>query len=200
MLWLSGVVGLATSAAWSFEPLLVAAWAVLALAAAALGANVVGSLRAATIVLPLPALLVGLGQAFLPAGIILALASTLADSATAPFTGPVRTPLAILLLAGWIGMTVAGALLQLVALLGRVRRFSLGIPVARPGRDRPLVGVGVVVAALAAWALSHVAGLDALGRPAAAVVAAATAAAGFRILVLAWRALRPSPRHDLRPS
>lgn len=190
--WLGGVVTLAVGAAFGLGAVVACAWVALATAAVLLAANVLASLRAAAIALSLPARLIALAQAFLVAGVIVALVATLAGSATAPFAASVRAPLAILLLVGWIGMTVAGALLHLLAVLARVRHLARAMPGARPAQDRALVGVAG--AAIAAWALAHVPGLDALAAPASLVVVAVALLIGVRIVALAARAARPAPR------
>ena len=157
-----------------------------------LAVNLGASLRAASIPLSLAARLVALAQAFLLAGVILALVTSVAEGADAPFGDPARAPLAILLIAGWIGVTVAGSLLHLLAVLARVRHFRLAMPEARPARDRLVAALAGV--AVASWALSRAPGLDQLEAPAGVVVAGVAALIGGRILVLAFRATRPTRR------
>jgi hypothetical protein len=87
---------------------------------------------------------------------------------SATFAGAVRGELAALLLAGWIGLTVAGALLHLLATLARVRDFRRRMPAPAPARDAALVGAaGIGVLALAT---SHLPGLGALLIPASGVL------------------------------
>lgn len=193
VLWLLGVGELALGAAFASDPVVAGAWLELAAAAVLLAVNVAASLRDASITLSLPARLVALAQGFLPAGIVLAFISTVADGATAPFAGTVRAPLAILLLVGWIGMTVAGALLHLLAVLARVRDFTLAMPTPRPVRDGALTALGGL--AVAGWALAHLPGLGVAAIPATALVVAVTGLIGRRILVLAVRAARATAAH-----
>jgi hypothetical protein len=98
--------------------------------------------------------LIALAQGFLPAGLLLAMAATLHTGAAAPFVGQERPALAALLLLGWIGLTVAGSLLHLLAILARARNFARPMPPARPTRDRALTAAaGVAIAALALLAV-----------------------------------------------
>ena len=89
--WVSGVALLATGAAWASVTLLACGWLALLVAALMLASNIVGSLRGAP-VLTLPARLVALGQACLPAGLLLALATTVADGVYAPLAGAPAAP------------------------------------------------------------------------------------------------------------
>jgi DNA-binding transcriptional ArsR family regulator len=92
-------------------------------------------------------------------------------------------------LARWIGLTVAGSLLHLLAVLARIRNFTLPMPQPRPLRDRTLtVTAGAGVAALA---LARAPGLAPLGAPAAAVTAAVGGLLAIRVLALALRAAGP---------
>jgi nitrite reductase (NO-forming) len=187
-LWMSGVVALAVGAALSTDPLVAAGWVALAAAAVLLLANVVASLAAREIALSLPARLVTLAQAFLPAGLILALVATIAEGAPGPLDAGTRPALAIVLLGGWVALTVAGSLLHLLAVLARVRHLTAAMPAARPARDRAvatLAGVAVVV-----WALAQVDGLDGLGTPALVLRLAAAAVVGGHIAASVLRAAR----------
>ncbi|HET6550205.1 MAG TPA: hypothetical protein VFG79_17215 [Solirubrobacter sp.] len=189
LLWLAGIAELALAAAWTVDPLSVLAWLQLTAAAALLAVNLVASLRTRAIALSLPARLVALAQAFLPAGLALALIAALVDGTAGPLGPDVRPVLAILLLAGWVGLTVSGSLLHLLSVLARVRRFTLSMPAAKPARDRAIVllaGLAVVV-----WALAEVDALDGLAAPAlvlrlvtalalAALIARAAASVSFR--------------------
>jgi hypothetical protein len=67
----------------------------------AAASQTLASLLTAVRPLALPARLLALAQAFLPAGLLLALLATLETGADGPFTGAPRTALAVLLLAGW---------------------------------------------------------------------------------------------------
>lgn len=194
VLWMLGVVDLALGAAFAATAATAVAWLELAGAAALLAVNLGASLQAASIPLSLAARLVALAQLFLLAGIILALIASIGGGAVAPFAGATRAPLAILLIAGWIGMTVAGSLLHLLAVLARVRQFRLAMPEARPARDRLLAALTAL--AVAAWALSRAPGLDHLEAPTSVVVATVAGLIGGRILVLAFRATRGMRRQE----
>lgn len=189
--WLLGVAGLASGAAFGSDQAVTLGWIGLAVAAAMLSANLLASLLTAPRPLSLPARLVALGQVFLPAGVIVALTATLSDGAFAPFLGPVRGALAVLLLAGWIGLTVSGSMLHLLAVLARVRRFAHAMPAARPARDRILTAAAL--AGIAGMALAHVDGFDAVGTPAEVVTIAVAAVLALRIATLAVRAFAPGP-------
>jgi hypothetical protein len=189
ILWLLGILGLAAGAAFGGSGVLAAGWSCLLLAATLLAVNLLVSLRTAVRPLALPARLLALGQAFLPAGLLVALVATLDAGATGPFTGPPRAALAVLLLAGWIGLTVAGSLMHLLAILARIRNFTLPMPRPRPLRDRTLTAAAGT--GLAALALSRAPGLAPLGAPAAAVTATVAALLAMRVLALAIRAVGP---------
>jgi nitrite reductase (NO-forming) len=194
-LWLLGVGQLALGAAFAVDAIVVLGCLELAAAAALLVVNLAASLRAAPDPLALPARLIAVGQAFLAAGLLVALAATAMGGIAAPFAGAPRGALAVLLLAGWIGLTVAGALLHLLAVLARVRRFSATMPAPRPARDRLVVaaaGTGV-----SAVALSHVGALDALAAPGTAALVTVAVFLGVRILAAATAAFRAAV---LRPT
>jgi nitrite reductase (NO-forming) len=190
VLWLLGIVGLAAGAAFDRAGVLATGWTCLLLAATLLAVNLLASLRTAARPLGLPARLLALAQAFLPAGLLLALVATLDAGAEAPFTGPPRAALAVLLLAGWIGLTVAGSLMHLLAILARIRNFTLSMPQPRPLRDRTLTATAG--AGVAALALARAPGLAPLGAPAAVVTVAVGGLLAIRVLVLALRAVGPT--------
>jgi nitrite reductase (NO-forming) len=189
--WVAGIVELAAGAAFARAGLLAVGWADLLLAAALLSVNLLASLRSAARPLALPARLLATAQAFLPAGLLLALLATLSAGTTGPFTGPPRAALAVLLGAGWIGLTVAGALLHLLAILARIRRFARAMPRPRPARDRTLAAAAAT--GVGALALSHAPGLAPLAVPATALTGAAGVVLALSVLVLVWRAVGPRP-------
>jgi nitrite reductase (NO-forming) len=190
-LWLLGVGLLACGAAFALTFLIVAGWVGLASAAALLAANLRACLRSALRPLALPAMLIALAQAFLVAGLLFALAVTIEQRPREPLLGAERDVLAILLLAGWVGLTVFGALLHLLAVLARVRDFSRTMPVAVPARDPALAfSAALGIAALAA---SHASKLEALATPATVILLAALTLLGTRVLALAITAVRPRP-------
>jgi hypothetical protein len=196
-LWLLGVVDLALGAALLLDPVVAAGWLELTLAAALLAWNMLASLRARTVTLGLPARLVAVAPLFLLAGSALGLAATLRDGAAGPLAPDVRPALAVLLLGGWIALTVAGSLLHLLAVLGRVRHLTLAMPRPRPRRDGALCALAV--AAVAAWALAQAPGLDGLATPALVLRLAAVVPLGGTIAVLALRAARATSRRSPRP-
>ena len=202
VLWLGGVAGLTAGAALGSDPVVALGWICLAVAAAMLSGNLLASLLNAPSPLSLPARLVALGQVFLPAGVIVALAATLSDGAIAPFLGPIRGALAVLLLAGWIGLTVAGSLLHLLAVLTRVRRFAVAMPQPKPLRD--VIVTAAAFAGISGMALAHVDGLDPVAAPARILTVAVTLVIAVRILALAARAfmaaVRPPRRPEARPA
>ena len=97
--------------AWPFNiaPIVLVGWLALGLAAGLLVANLVASVRAAPRPLSLPSRLITLAQAFLLAGVALGIFGALGDDVLAE---PRRAALAVLPLAGWLGLTVLASLLQ----------------------------------------------------------------------------------------
>jgi len=185
--WAAGVCTVATGVALGHPALATAGWLTLLGAAACLGANVVGSLRAAPAPLPLPARLVAVGQAALVAGVVIAVATTAMTGGGALAGGAPRGAMAALLIAGWIGLTVLGSLLHLLSILLRVRAHRT-MPTARPKTDGALVALAATgVAALAATQLLE---LEAATAPAAAVVLAVYGLLAGRVLALAARVAR----------
>jgi nitrite reductase (NO-forming) len=196
VLWLVGVGALALGAGLTSNVAAVAGWLALTSSALLLSVNVAASLQARTIALSLAARLVAIAQAFLPLGLALALIATLAGGADAPFASGVRAPLAVLLLAGWIGLTVAGSLIHLLAVLARVRNLTAAMPAPRQARDRALTALAA--AAVATWALAAVPGLAWLDGVALALRVGVTFALGVRIAPLALQAAT-APRRHPRP-
>lgn len=188
-LWLLGVVELTLGAAFASRAGLAAGWTDLLIAASFLCVNLLACLRAAPRPLSLPARLLALAQAFLLAGLAVAMAATVTAGVEGPFQSGWRPALAVLLLAGWIGLTVAGSLLHLLAILGRIRRFSLAIPAPRPTGDRALVCLAAV--AIGLLAPSKALGLAPLEAPATALALALAAVMALRVMLLAARALVP---------
>lgn len=95
--------------------------------------------------------------------------------------------LAVLSLAGWIGLTVSGSLLHLLAVLGRIRRFAVAMPAPRPVRDGALTAAAG--AGLSTLALSYVPGLAPLSGPASAVTLVVAAMLALQVLVRALHAV-----------
>jgi nitrite reductase (NO-forming) len=191
--WGAGVAGLAFGYGYAEPGLVVAGWILLGIASALLATNVVGAVAIAVTPLSLPARLVGSGQLFLLAGVAVAAATAIDLGPEQALSGSTRAAVATLLVAGWIGLTVIGSLLHLLALLNRVRDLRRSMPAPHPAREAAIVTVAVV--AVGALALGHLIG-D--GRPADVVVALVIgvyAGLGLRILQLAaLAAARALPR------
>jgi nitrite reductase (NO-forming) len=191
--WGAGVAGLAVGYGFAAPWLADAGWILLGIASALLAVNVVGAIAVAVTPLSLPARLVGSAQMFLVAGVAVAAATAIDLGPEQALSGSTRAAVATLLVAGWIGLTVIGSLLHLLALLNRVRDLRRAMPASHPTRDAAIVAVAVV--AVAALALDHLIGG---GRPAGiavALVIGVYAGLGLRILQLAARAaVRALPR------
>lgn len=199
VLWVLGVGSLALGAAVAVDALIVIAWVELALAAVLLSANLLASLAAAPAPPVLAARLVAIGQVFLLLGLVAALVLSATGGATAPFVEPARGALGVLFVAGWVGLTVVGALLHLLAVLARVRHFALAMPDPRPVRDAAVAGAAAV--GVGGLALSHTGAFAAIGPPASIWFAAMSAVFAVQVIRLAFRALvgpwRPRmPAHD----
>jgi hypothetical protein len=188
-LWLLGVLELAGGAAFASRGVVAAGWTDLVAAAALLLVNVLASLQAAPRPLAFPPRLLAVGQAFLLAGLALALTATVAVGGEAPFLGAWRSALAALLLVGWIGLTVAGSLLHLLAILGRIRHVMRTLPPPHPVRDRALTALATV--AVAALAVSQAPGLETLDGAAIVLTLAVGGALALRVAQIAARVLLP---------
>lgn len=185
--WTAGVALLAVGFAVPAGALVVAGWAALTAAAGLLSANLVASLRAAPSAPGLSARLLAIAPGCLLVALAVALACALAGDPTAGLVGAARAGVATLLLAGWLGLTVAGSLLHLLALIARVRDLTRPLPGPRPGRDRALCAAAVVgVGALAGARADVVAAVEA---PALAIVLGAYAVLAGLVLVRLARAL-----------
>lgn len=186
--WTGGVAALAVGYAWTLDAIALAGWLGLTAGALALLANVAASLRAAPRPLSLPARLVGVAQPFLLAALVSATVAAFEHGPAQALVGSTRTAVGTLLVSGWIGLTVLGSLLHLLAVVIRVRGgFRAVMPAPRPLRDTALAvlaALGVVITALAqAGALG---GWNGLGR---ALLLAAYALLGARVATLAGRVL-----------
>jgi nitrite reductase (NO-forming) len=190
--WSSGIVALCLGYAFSLEALALGGWVLLAGAAGMLSANLVGSLRFATRSLSLAAKLVGAAQLFLPAGLLLAVVSSLEAGALQAITGSTRDALGVLLLAGWIGLTVCGSLLHLLAVLIGPRGLAARVPRARSHGDSAFTTAAV--AGVISLAAARVADAGALGQLPEILVFIVYAVLGGRIAYLAARLMK-----DARP-
>lgn len=187
--WMGGVVTLAIGSATAGAGATALGLVGLTVAATLLTINVVGCALRAPGPLGLPALLIGVAQAFLLTALLVALRTILMSGPAAVLYGTSRDVLAVLLLAGWIGLTVAGSLLHLLSVLHRVRHLTLAMPQARPGPDRAITVF--VAAAIATHALSNSAALHGLERPALFAVVGGGALLAYRILRVAAGAMLP---------
>ena len=189
--WSGGIVALALGCAIDGRLLAAAGWAGLGAAAVLLVANLLASaLRARQT--SVPAALVGAAQLFLLAALAAGFLVTLDAGAAAGLPGAERDVVATLAVQGWIGLTVAGSLLHLLALMGRVR--GPGGPAPAPTRSRRGVPLAVASAALlAVSALAAARAAEAGETTAAAAVALLYGALGARVLMLAVRAVRAAP-------
>jgi nitrite reductase (NO-forming) len=186
--WTGGVAALAAGAAVGSEGMLAIGWLALLAAAALLAANLLACTRRARRPLSLPARLVGAGQAFLVAALLLAALALVGDGAHAPLEGERRALLAALVIPGWLGLTVLGSLVHLLGVLVRVRDLRRPVPPPRPARDRAIAALGILGAA---WlSLSQTAALAPLEPAAIGLLAGAYALLGAHVLVLAVRAVR----------
>ena len=192
-LWVGGVAALALGYGLALAAVAVAGWASLALAGLLLGANIARCAAAATRPLSLPARLLGVAQALLVAGLAVALAGALADGTDAIFVGSSRVALAALILAGWVGLTVLGSLLHLLAVVVRVRDLSRPAPAPRPLADAGLTALAAV--SVCALALAQGPAPEALAGPATIALAVAYLMLAAKVLRLAGRvALDARPR------
>src|SRR5690606_33257490 len=192
-LWVGGVAALAIGYAWAVDPLALGGWLALALGALTLTVNVAECVRVAPRPLSLPARLLGAAQALFVAGVGLATVTAIADGPGAALSGDTRAAVAILLVVGWVGITVLGSLLHLLAVVVRVRDFSRPIPMPRPGVDIPLAALAA--GGVAVLALSRAATLEVLAAPAAIALVAAYGYLLARVLGLAAQVVlraRPS--------
>ncbi|MGC1166013.1 MAG: hypothetical protein WA862_07890, partial [Solirubrobacterales bacterium] len=115
-------------------------------------------------------------------------AAACADGPAQALAGSTRAAVGTLLIAGWIGLTVLGSLLHLLAVVVRVRGgFAAKMPTPRPRLDIPLAALAV--AGIAGLALSQRAGLAAWHDPATVLILAAYATLAARIATLAARVL-----------
>ena len=150
--WLTGVAALAVGYGWSAEGVSSAGWLMLLAAAVLLVINVGAATLRAPRPLSLPARIVGLGQGLLLIGLLAATLTALSDGPGQALGGSNRAVIATLLVLGWIGLTVLGSLLHLLAVVVRVRDFSRSMAAPRVGYDRAVATIaatGVIGLALA---------------------------------------------------
>ncbi|HMX70589.1 MAG TPA: hypothetical protein PKA56_02415 [Solirubrobacterales bacterium] len=182
LLWSAGVGSLAIGYGAGEEPLVLAGWALLLLASGSLSVNLVASAVAAPAGLTLPGRLVASAQVFLPLGVAFALLAAL-EHPLAPLAGKDQGVLAVLLVVGWIGLTVAGSMLHLISVVVHVRDLGRGGPKKDSWRDRAVSWLAV--AGVALLSVARIADLDQLTGPALLLIFAA----GLMILSSLLRSL-----------
>ncbi len=153
--WVTGVALVAIGSAFGSALPAALGWLSLVLAAALLMVNLATSLYRRTTRPGLPVRLVATAQPFLFVAVSIGFITTLSGGSSGPFEGAAASLMSTLVLAGWIGLTVAGSLLHLLAMLARVRSgFAFAMPSPEPARDRLVtVAATLGVSALAASVL-----------------------------------------------
>ena len=187
-LWTGGIAVLAAGCAFASEPVVIAGWLALIAAAALLLVNVVAGERAAER-RTIPGALIAAAQPMLLAALALSLVLAVDQNELAPLLGGDRDAVAVLLVAGWIGLTVAGSLLHLLRLMARVRR--LGRPEAQPSRVTAVALAALVLVPLLAAA--RLADVDGLATAAAIALVAVYVVTGAQIVRAAVRAVQAAP-------
>jgi len=177
--WVAGVAATAAGYAWSLDWLAVAGWLSMTIAALLLAANVLACSRRAPAPVTLAARLVGTAQAFLVAGLLVSALAAIEGGPSQAIAGGTRAAVGTLLVAGWIGLTVLGSLLQLLSVMLRVRDLRRPMPVARPALDLPLVAVAGL--AVAGVALGELTGASVLRTACALALLAVYALLGARV-------------------
>ncbi|MFN8112243.1 MAG: hypothetical protein U0R51_03480 [Solirubrobacterales bacterium] len=191
--WTAGITALAVGYGWLIDPLAVAGWVALALAAAALSVNVVLSLRAAPRPVTLPARMLALAQVFLVAGLLVACVGAISNGPADALSGSLRPAVGTLLVAGWVGVTVLGSLFHLLSVLVRVRDLKTPLPAPRARLDATTaVALAVGVLGVAATQLAGDTGLGGLASVVLAVAYAMLAARLVRLVARVLTVARPS--------
>lgn len=191
--WTAGVAALAVGYGWLLDRLATGGWLLLVAAALGLLANVAAAARSAPRPLSLAARLTGAAQPFLLAGLAIAAAEAVDHGPAMALIGSTRVAVGTLLVCGWIGMTVFGSLLHLLAVVVRVRDFSRPMPLPQPRFDIPVTALAAT--AVAVLALAQGLDLSGLETAAKAALIAAFAALALRIGQLAFQVLlRARPR------
>jgi nitrite reductase (NO-forming) len=181
--WIAGIAALAVGYGWLIDPLAVAGWIALTIAAAALSVNIALAPRPVT----LPARMLALAQAFLVAGLLVACVGAISNGPADALAGSFRPAVGTLLVAGWVGVTVLGSLFHLLSVLVRVRDLRTPLPAPRPRLDAATaVVVALGVLGVAATRLAEGTGLDGL---ASAVLLVAYAMLAMRLVRLIARVL-----------
>jgi nitrite reductase (NO-forming) len=185
--WLAGVVITAAGYGAGAAGVTLLGYLLLLGAAGQLTVNIVAALRRAPRI-ALPAQLVGVGHAMLLAGLLVAVASAVQPASTLELRA--QDALLELLVAGWIGLTVLGALSHL---LGTISRSPASRHQTRRATDAPLTAL--VAAGLVAVTASELLGgtpVDLAARVAVGVAYACLVTHVLRLAVCAVRTRRPA--------
>lgn len=187
--WTGGVAALALGYAWSLDPVAIVGWLALCLAGVTLLINLVACRLDASRNLSLAARIVGAAQPFLPVALLLAAVAAISGGPDQALTGSTRVAVGTLLVAGWVGLTVLGSLLHLLAVVVRVRNLTqlTPMPEPRPRLDPAIAAVAVVGAT--GLAFCQLAGLDGWDALARVLLIAAYVTLGARVAVLAVKVL-----------
>jgi len=162
--WVAGVAALAVGYGWLIDPLAIAGWIVLTAAAALLAVNIALSYRSAPPPRTLPTRLLAVAQVLLLAGLLVACVGAIGSGPADALAGTARSAVGTLLVTGWVGITVLGSLLHLLAVLVRVRDPARPMPAPRARLDRLTAAVAAIgVLVLAAGQLAEAPGARAAG-------------------------------------
>jgi nitrite reductase (NO-forming) len=185
--WGLGVAALAVGYGWLVDPLAVAGWIALAAAAVGLLVNVLTALGRAPRPLSLPARLLAVAQVFLVGALLLACVSALGSGPAEALSGSLRAAVGTFLVVGWVGITVLGSLLHLLAVVVRVRDLSRPMPAPRP-RPELLLSATAAIAVLS-LGTAQLADLDGLRMLASALLFVVYLLLAARVGALALRVL-----------
>jgi len=144
--WMLGIAALAAGEAFTLQPVVLLGWVLLTTANVLLGCNLAASWRTGSPPRSLPARLLASAHCLGLAGLLLGTV----HAATSPAATSPVSAVVVLLLVGWIGLTVAGALMHLLAVVARIRGFATQLPQGLPIRDRALTLAATT--AIIAWA------------------------------------------------
>jgi len=183
--WGAGVGTLAASAAFNSDGGGTLGWAMLLAGTMMLDANLIASASKGAVRSP-GTLIVSAGQVLLVASIALGLRSSVDAGPLAALLGPDRTAVAALMIGGWIGLTVAGSLLHLLAVMERVRLLPKRHEQSGFGRA-PVAGAGIATLGLLLVAAGS------FGRLGYALLGIGYAVLFLPVLMLATRAVRAAP-------
>lgn len=186
-LWCGGVAVLAGGYAFGGHWPVAAGWLLLIASALLLLVNVAACRAASRAGLSLAARLVGAGQLFLPAGLVVLAVAAVGDGSVFSPAGETRAAAGTLLVAGWIGLTVAGSLLHLLVTLVRARDHRRPRPANRPVADRALVML--LLAGAAGLPVCELAGADGAVPVFRVVLALGYLVLGTRIAALGLKVL-----------